>query len=317
MPALRALALIAAYCVCSAAVRAEPPSPADGAAAPDPEAVRGLLTDLERLVTSAESAGWYIDEQEQRELYPSLLESVCRATVETRERALDAVRRRAAGAGDPREVFEREGRVPTPRFEAALTAARMLSALEHAVASAPRDCPFWQAPDPHFRSRQTDHGKFTLSVETGGNIQIRRTAGTWTFGGGGLGRILPGYGVSEHLSILFGVEFGGGAMLRPGAPRTEFVVNYFPAIPLVFRFRDVNWRYDLELGPVGLFQADNSRLSYGGRIGTAIGVLALRTRNVVPWAGVAGTYEYYFESGGRPAAHFVRGGLRVGIIWDP
>ena len=52
-------------------------------------------------------------------------------------------------------------------------------------------------------------------------------------------------------------------------------------------------------------------------VGTSIGILALRTRNVLPWAGVAATYEYYFEGGGRPAAHFIRGGLRVGILWGP
>lgn len=275
-----------------------------------------LFTDLERLVTMAEGGGWYVDSDAFADLYPALLESVCRATPEARQGALARARAAAAQSGDPKRVFEAEGRRSTARFERSLSHSRMLRALERAVQGADEDCPFWETPKPGFQSRQTDHGQFTLSVETGGNIQLRQTAGRWTFGGGGLGRILPGYGVTPHLSVLAGVEFGGGAMLRPGAPETEFVVNYFPAIPIVLRFRDVNWRYDLELGPVGLFQADNTRLSYGARIGTTIGLLARRTRNLIPWAGIAGTYEYYFESGGRPAAHFLRGGLRVGVIWD-
>lgn len=288
------------------------PLPAD----PDPAGAHALLLDLERIVTTLEAAGWYFDERAHSDIYPALLESVCRATPEARQGALACVRSIAARAGDPREIFEAEDRQATPRFEAALTRARMTEALERAVTGAETDCPFWEVPTHAFQSRQTEHGKFTLVIETGGNIQLRQTADSWTFGGGGLGRLLPSYGVSEHLSVLFGLEFGGGAMLRPGGPQTEFVVNYFPAIPFVLRFRDVNWRYDLELGPVGVFQADNTRLSYGGRVGTAVSLLGLRTRNLLPFAGMAGTYEYYVESGGRRAAHFIRGGLRVGVIWD-
>lgn len=276
-----------------------------------------LLIDLRRIVTTQEGSGWFLDEEEYREIYTALLESVCRSTEAARQAALRTVHQRAAAAGEPRAVFDAEGGRVTSRFEEALSTHRERIALDRAVAGAAKDCPFWIAHEPDFLARQTDHSRFTLNVETGGNIQLRRTAGRWTFGGGGLGRILPGYGVGEHLSLLAGIEFGGGAMLRPGGPETEFVINYFPAIPVVLRFRDVNWRYDVEFGPVGLFQADNTRLSYGGRIGTTIGVLALRTRGLIPWAGIAATYEYYVASGGRPEAHFLRGGLRVGVIWDP
>jgi hypothetical protein len=95
------------------------------------------------------------------------------------------------------------------------------------------------------------------------------------------------------------------------------VINYFPAIPVLVRFHDGGWHYDAEVGAVGLFQADDSSLSLGTRIGGAIGIKALRTRGVLPWAGLAIAYERYFESGGRPRAHFVRGGLRVGLMWGP
>ncbi|HEY8944980.1 MAG TPA: hypothetical protein VIM73_11995 [Polyangiaceae bacterium] len=282
----------------------------------DPAGAKALLTDLERIVTTTEAVGWYIDEEAYRDIHPTLLESVCRASVEARTAALQSARAASAQVGEPRKVFAEEGRKVTPRFEHALSLARRAEALQRALARADADCPFWETPRVGFKSRQTDHRSVSLVVETGGNIQLRQTAGSWTFGGGGLGRLLPSFGISERISLLFGVEFGGGAMLRPGSPETEFVVNYFPALPVLIRFRDVNWRYDLEVGPVGLFQADNTNLSYGARVGTAISVLGLRTRNVLPYAGVAGTYEYYFESGGRPRAHFVRGGLRVGILWD-
>lgn len=284
------------------------------AAAAESAAADALLTDLERIVTSTEASGWFLDEEAMRTVVPALLESVCRATPAARSQALDTLRLRARQAGDPRTLYTASGE--SACFWNALSIERQQRALEQALARAERDCPFWVPARSGFKSRQTDHARWTLGLETGGNVQLRQTAGRWTFGGGGLARVLPGYGLSPHMSLLFGVEFGGGAMLRPGAQQTEFVVNYFPALPLVLRIRDVNWRYDVEVGPVALFQADNTRLSFGARIGTSIGIIALRIRNVLPWAGVAATYEYYFAGGDRPAAHFVRGGLRVGILWD-
>lgn len=300
----------------AAVAHADPPLPSvpAGASAPDSEGASSLLTDLERIVTSAEGSGWFLDSEAFRSVVPALLESVCRASQAARFEAHERIRERARNLGDPRAIFAADGR-ESRRFERALSAQRQLLALEQAIGSAASDCPFWVLARPGFQSRQTDYGRWALAVETGGNLQLRRTAGRWTFGGGGLGRLLPSYGFAEHASLLFGIEFGGGAMLRPGGPRTEFVINYFPALPLILRIRNVNWRYDLELGPVALFQADNTRLSYGGRVGSSIGIVALRTRNVLPWAGIAATYEYYFEGGGRPAAHFIRGGLRVGILW--
>jgi hypothetical protein len=80
---------------------------------------------------------------------------------------------------------------------------------------------------------------------------------------------------------------------------------------------EVAWHYDFEVAPVSLFQASNSNLSYGGRVGFGIGVSALRTRGFIPWAGAALAYDHYFESGGRAAAQFVRAGLRVGAVYAP
>lgn len=308
--------LFAIFTCASPAFAGSPPEspPAPSADLSDSEGARNLLTDLERIVTSTESGGWFLDSEARLSVHPALLESICRASRAARAEALRQIRRRAALEGDPRAIFAADGHASS-RFARALSVERQHEALEYAESRAEKDCPFWVRSEVGFQSRQTDAGGWSLGVETGGNLQFRHTAGRWTFGGGGLGRVLSSVALSDHLSVLFGAEFGGGAMLRPGKPETEFVINYFPAIPVVFRIRKVNFRYDIEVGPVALFQADNTRLSYGGRLGTSIGILALRTRNVLPWAGVAATYEYYFQGGGRPAAHFIRGGLRVGILW--
>lgn len=106
-------------------------------------------------------------------------------------------------------------------------------------------------------------------------------------------------------------------MLKPNTNASQFVINYFPAIPVVFRTRHLTWHYDLELAPVALFQADNTRLSYGGRVAGSFAFTALRRRNVLPWAGLCVAYEHYFEGGGRGPTHFLRGGLRIGLPWDP
>jgi hypothetical protein len=291
------------------------PAPATPPAIAD--AVDGLVADVERIVSAQESGSWFVDESAYRDMYEDLMESVCRATPAARQAARAELLRRSQAVGDPRALYFSAGRRRTSAVDDALIQERQLTALDHALKGVERDCPFWVDPDPEFVGRQTDRDRFTLSVETGGMAQIRQTAGTWTLGGGGVARILPGYGFGGDISVLAGIEFGGGAMLRPNTEPTEFVINYFPAIPLLLRVHDVAWHYDFELAPVALFQADEGELSFGGRVGFATGVFALRIRGVLPWAGAAIAYEHYVPSGDRPRAHFIRGGLRVGVVWDP
>ncbi len=124
--------------------------------------------------------------------------------------------------------------------------------------------------------------------------------------------------IGEENVISPFVSLGQGPQDRKyGGEPTELVINYFPALPVVLRFHDVSWHYDAEIAPVSWFQADDGDFSYGVRLGGGIGVAALRTRGFLPWAGLAIGYEHYFESGGRPEAHFIRGGLRVGFMLDP
>jgi hypothetical protein len=275
-----------------------------------------LLIDLERIVDAEESEGWFVDVDAALSMRQALLESLCRATPEARGRALAALEERSRREGDARALYEAEGRKVTPLVERARFIEREIFALETAIAWGRNECPVWVEPDPEFGGRQTDRDRFTLSLESGGNAQIRRTQGALTIGAGGLGRALLGRGFGGDFSLIAGIEFGGGAMLKPRVEPTEFVVNYFPAIPLIFRLHDVAWHYDLELAPVALFQADNSKPSFGFRTGLGAGVAGLLTRGVIPWAGAVLAYERYFSNSARPAADFLRGGVRVGVIWD-
>jgi hypothetical protein len=275
-----------------------------------------LVADLARIIETLESLGWVMDEHEFAELTPPLLQSVCRTLPAARDLALQSVRSHSEAAGDPEALYAVDGEL-SDRVEAALTAQRELYALQAVVRLAASDCPFWMPPDPEFNGRQVDSDRFTLNGEFGGIAQLRRMSGTWTYGAGGLARVLGAYGFGSRTTVLAGGEFGGSALIRPDDEPTTLVVNFFPALPLVLRLHDGSWHYDLETAAVALWQEDDVRLSYGVRGGFNMGFKALKTSGVIPWAGVAVAYEHYFPSGGRAAAHFLRGGLRAGFTWDP
>lgn len=294
-----------------AAAAAHPPAPD-----PDCEAAYALTADVRRIVAGEESEGWFSDADAFRSMDEPVLESVCQATPDARARALSGLRAERARAGDARELYRRAGAV-TDEVERALTADRELRALERALARVEAECPFWLAPDPDFQGLQSDRKRITLNLETGGYFQLRETESDWTFGGGGMGRLLVGWGFDGRTTALLGAELGGGAMIRPGTSASQFVINYFPAVPLVVRMNELTWNWGVETAAVALFQADDTRLSLGGRLGAALGFTALRTRNVLPWAGLAIDYEYYPRGGGRAPAHFLRGGLRFGFPYDP
>ena len=285
------------------------------ALAQDSEGTRSLLSDVARVVAAEEVDDWFTDREAWRSVEEHLLPSLCRATPVAREAALEELRARHAALGDAKALFDQHGELSTA-VTAALTAERELTSLER-VLQRQGECPFWIRPEPGFRGLQSDRHRLTVSIESGGDVQFRRAQHHWTFGAGGGGRLLFGWGFDGRYTLLAGPQFGGSALLRPNTNASEFVINYFPAIPIVFRSRQLTWHYELEAAPVALFEADNTRLSYGARIGGAFAFTALRRRNVLPWAGLALAYEYYFEGGGRGPVHFLRGGVRIGLPWDP
>ena len=285
------------------------------ALAEDAEGARSLLSDVARIIAAEEVDDWFSYREAWRSVEEHLLPSVCRATPVAREAALAALRVRHAALGDAKALFAQGGELSTA-VAAALTAERELTALER-VLQRQSDCPFWIHPEPGFRGLQSDRHRLTVSIESGGDVQFRLAQRHWTFGAGGGGRLLFGWGFDGRYTLLAGPQFGGSALLRPNSHASEFVINYFPAIPVVFRSRQLTWHYELEAAPVALFEADNTRLSYGARIGAAFAFTALRRRNVLPWAGLALAYEYYFEGGGRGPVHFLRGGVRIGLPWEP
>lgn len=277
----------------------------------------GLLDDVERIVDIRQALGWYLEEEAYLDVRDPMMRSVCKAVPEARDRAMEILGESLMESGSAVDLYEASGKRVTSEVARAREVQRRYDVLSRAVREAERDCPYWDEPDIGFQGRQTDRNRFTLSLETGGVLQLRQSEGQWTYGGGGAGRLLAGYGFGGHVTLLAGGEFGGGGLLIPGSNPTQFAINYFPALPVIFRMHRSNFHYDLEVAPVGLFQANDTSVSYGGRIGIGGGFSALRTQGLMPWAGVAVAYEQYAESGGRPATHFLRGGVRLGFVWDP
>jgi hypothetical protein len=280
----------------------------------DPDGADGLRADLERIITTEEAAGWFLDRTHYESMHSSVLQSTCRATPAARELLSDRLASERAIAGDARALYEAAGRKVTAAVDRALHLERIHTALVRAMAE---PCPFWIMVENGYEGRQTDRKRITLNAETGGLLAMRFAAERFTVGFGPSFRALVGLGF-DHVTILAGPELSGAAMLRDDDKGdSDFIVNYFPAVPVVVRIRYVNWIYSVETGVVSLFQGGEPGINYGLRAGFGIGFMALRNRFFIPWAGISVYQEHYFGNEYRPSSEYFRGGLRVGIIYDP
>ena len=274
----------------------------------------GLRADVKRIVAAFEAEGWFIDEYRYKDILPIVLESVCRTPATDRGQAL---RELEAGRRDPEAVYRSEGNNLTKRAQAALTWEREYQALARAVASAEQDCPFWTTPVTGYSGRQTSRNKWVIHLEGGGVGQLLQQQDRLRLGGGGAGRLLLGYGFGDDLSLIAGAELGGGAFLSRDSETSEqgFSIGYLAALPILLRFRDVDWHYDLEIAPVSFLTDFGEPLLFGGRVGGAVGVGVLRRQGLLPWAGIAVAYEQYFADDPTRRMSILRGGLRVGFRW--
>ncbi|HMR80357.1 MAG TPA: hypothetical protein PKD61_34855, partial [Polyangiaceae bacterium] len=102
---------------------------------------QALVADTERIIESEELTGWFTDTEAYRSVRPTLLESVCRALPEARERASELLRERARSHGDPRQLFALYGDV-TSEVRAARAAGRERDAFAQVLRDV-GDCPFW------------------------------------------------------------------------------------------------------------------------------------------------------------------------------
>ncbi len=290
--------------------------PENAAASPPTRAESALLHDLEKIVESKGNSGWKIDRYEIETMMPDALESVCGAPEKTRLEALERQARTVEALGGPIAEAYRKNGGKLGALSDLLAATRVHDLLAEALRRAPAECPFWLTPSPAFRGVQTDAYRFTLNLETDGLFLLRFTEGKFLPGAGGVGRLLLGRGLSERWSLLFGLEFGGWALLEQNEAQTNFPLEFIGAVPVVLRHVRKTWQYDLELGPVAFLTQTDLRPSLGGRVGVSIGVSTLRIRRIMPWAGLQLSAEFYPENDVRGAITVLKGGGRVGFDWD-
>ncbi len=285
---------------------------------PENHVQRALYSDARQVIETRQRLGWIIDRMEYEAAAPSLLQSVCQVPQGKRIELLDWLDARIEAEGGPAEAaYQREGE-DLDAISELLTLERMLGALEYADALSSDDCPFWLEPDPEFDGVQTDTHRFVLLAETFGGPALIFKDGV-QLGGGGALRIMPGYGVSDRLTIALGVELGGsGALSGVGTDEEqEIVARPTGAVPLLLRIHDDTWVYDLELAAITQYYEDSLSIPPGARIALAGGIKTVRIGRIMPIA--LGFVAYEVEPAYRdlPISHAFRIGTRIGVDYDP
>ncbi len=270
---------------------------------PPRSAPAALYRDLERMVTVAETAGWYIDRQELESLLADALDSVCRVSEADRETVLVWVDARiAASGGDVEQAWRKRGK-RLKKVDDLLTLTRIRMTLAHAMAAAPADCPFWLEPSPAFRGRQISDDRWLFNLGGGGKGILVRQGGETDLRFGGAGRLLLGRVFNDRSTLLTGFELGGnGSFPRDeNGNRGNLVLGVDVVLPLVYRHTFVNSFLELSGGYLGtITEQDDGDFDHGIHVGIAFGARATRVRWFFPGAALGLSYERILASDDEP-----------------
>lgn len=325
------LSRLCAIVVTALALLLAQPALAQTQAAPAPEAepdenvramVSSLLFDVRKVVEVQVSTGWKIDRYEYEKMMPDTLLSVCRTTDETRSFALAEAGREVTRLGGPLATALEKNGNEIDDLKDLLFATRVEQLLAEAMRRAPSECPLWLKPKRDFRSLQAGVDRFILSLDGGGAGMLQyaaiHPAGTtgFTLAGGGGGRLLLGRGFGHNWSVRVGPELSVTALVQRDGGSTALPLQFQGAVPLVVRYTDVSWHYNVEVAPLGMVTETDPKMRYGFRFGVLIGISSLQVRSFIPWAGVGGAIELFPDTDGRTMLLNLKGGLRAGVDWD-
>ena len=287
----------------------------DVALADDGRAQRALIFDVRKLVSAQEDTGWKVDKYEFEDMMPDALLSICVVDEVVRKRALAVVEHNEKRLGGPLRAAIEGGKDPDDLSDL-ITATRVRDLLRLALARAPSECPVWMKREPDFRGVQSDAYRLTINLEAGGQAVAQRAGNENDVGAGGAGRLLFGYGLDHHYTLLFGGEFSGNALFQREGSTVNFPLQFIVAAPVVLRRHFLSFHHDLEAAPLVYFTDRDARLSYGVRVGGGIGLSTARIRGIMPWAGLALAFEFVFPNERRRAISAIKGGARIGFDWD-
>jgi hypothetical protein len=272
--------------------------------------------------------GWFIDEAELLGALPDAMKAACQVTEGTRKEALDWLDQAIVARGGEVDRVWRERGKSMRKVSDLLLLSRTRLVLRRAdewVRSG--RCPFWLEASSSFAGVHTMAHRLVLTVEGGGRFTQEFALGSVRYGGGGSGRVLLGYGLTETLVLSAGPEFGGGAVftnLQLGE-QSEFprLVGMM-ALPVVARWhRGLSAHGEIEVGPMGYIDqgsADpvtgkvNFNINWGIRFGAAVGGSYLRLqRGMMPKFDLSFTVDYLPAVDGQPALTQIGFGARTGI----
>ncbi len=287
---------------------------------PTQPAQRGLYQDARQIVETEERLGWQVDRLTIEEITPAMLMSLCRVEEEQRLGLLDWLDQRIETEGGPAEEAWLASGKNLSAISELLTLERIRAALEHADDVAAADCPFYIEPDPDFRGRQVETGRFLLIGESfGGLALLIRQDGSIGLGGGGSLRLLAAYGFDANVTAGVGLEGGGTGAIDAAADASgDQQINVRPmgGVPFLLRFKDNTMMYDLEVA--GLTQYYQDTLSTPGlRASFGLGFSSVRIGAFMPTASGFLAYEFYPAFRDLPAQHGIRLGTKVGVNFIP
>ncbi|MEZ4465541.1 MAG: hypothetical protein R3F43_13960 [bacterium] len=225
---------------------------------------------------------------------------------------------RQAETGTPASVWEQSGH-DLGAVGPALHLDRVRLLLAHGEALE-AGCPFWLPPDAAFAGVHADADRFILQAETMGAFQLVLADGADpAVGGAGLARVLPGYGINHHLTLLVGLEMGLASELdRGGDGEVRLTPGFAAGIPVVLRVHLGSLRWDTGVSLTGRSRdPDFSNPRMGLRWDQSVGVATLRVAGVQPYVMIWAGHEWLPETEHAPTLHSVRIGSRVGVSWDP
>lgn len=283
---------------------------------PDP-VERALFNDVRTLVRSHARNEWTVDRVALQSIAPGVAWSACQTPAERRTGLLSWLDAEIASeqgrlGGTAAEVWKRARDLGA--LDRVLELQRIRLALAAVEAHATSDCPFWLEGDPRFVGTQGNAHRFTMWLESRGGGALNVRGSDLALSGGGAGRALFGAGLSDHISLLGGLELGGAGRFEANN-RIEAVFG--AAIPVVLRFADAGQVFDIEVAAATFLEesgvwppALRVALAYGfvtPRVGGAFSPMALF------WVG----YEYHPARGDDRPFHMIGVGTRIGVDIDP
>ncbi len=287
---------------------------------PEDPVHRALYADLRQIVDTEQRIGWLVDDYEVVEHAPTAFQSVCQVPVEKRFGLLDWFDRRIEEEGGPaEEAFEREGH-DLSAIDELLTLERMRLLLQYTDERAEEQCPFYYRPDPKFAGVQTDTHRFVGLAESIGGLLMIITRDGVSFGGGGGFRLLPGYGITDRLTLATGIELGGSGSLTLN-PNEEgeqsFSARPYGGTPVLLRLHDDTWVYDFEVTALTQYYNKTVALPPGFRVAFGVGIGSTRIGSIMPIGVGIVAYEFMPAFQDLPATHSIRIGTRIGLNYDP